>query len=74
MTIQAELVAIGSELVLGQIVDTNTSFMAKRLAEIGIEIVRTATVGDALERMESSSPPAGSVPRRTISPARRSPT
>ena len=52
MTIQAELVAIGSELVLGQIVDTNTSFMAKRLAEIGIEIVRTATVGDALERME----------------------
>ncbi|MBI4536706.1 MAG: CinA family nicotinamide mononucleotide deamidase-related protein [candidate division NC10 bacterium] len=52
MRIQAELVAIGSELVLGQIVDTNTSFMAKHLAEIGIEIVRTATVGDALERME----------------------
>jgi len=41
MSVQAELVAIGSELVLGQIVDTNTSFMAKRLAEIGIEIVRT---------------------------------
>ncbi len=52
MSVQAELVAIGSELVLGQIVDTNTSFMAKRLAEIGIEIVRTATVGDDLGRME----------------------
>ncbi len=52
MSVQAELVAIGSELLLGQIIDTNTSFIAKRLAEIGIEVVRTATVGDSLERME----------------------
>jgi nicotinamide-nucleotide amidase len=52
MRVQAELVAIGSELLLGQIVDTNTSFIAKRLAEIGVEVVRTATVGDSLERME----------------------
>jgi len=53
MSVQAELVAIGSELLLGQIIDTNTSFIAKRLAEIGVEVVRTATVGDSLERMES---------------------
>ena len=52
MQVHAELVAIGSELLLGQIVDTNTSFIAKRLAEIGIEVVRTATVGDSMERME----------------------
>jgi nicotinamide-nucleotide amidase len=52
MQVQAELVAIGSELLLGQIIDTNTSFIAKRLAEVGIEVVRTATVGDSLERME----------------------
>jgi len=52
MQVQAELVAIGSELLLGQIIDTNTSFIAKRLAEIGVEVVRTATVGDSLERME----------------------
>jgi len=52
MSVQAELVAIGSELLLGQIIDTNTAFIAKRLAEIGVEVVRTATVGDSLERME----------------------
>ena len=52
MRVQAELVAIGSELLLGQIIDTNTAFIAKRLAEIGVEVVRTATVGDSLERME----------------------
>jgi nicotinamide-nucleotide amidase len=53
MSIQAELVAIGSELLLGQIIDTNSAFIAKRLAEIGVEVVRTGTVGDSLERMES---------------------
>lgn len=52
MSIQAELVAIGSELLLGQIIDTNTAFIAKRLAEIGVEVVRTGTVGDSLERMK----------------------
>lgn len=52
MRVQAEVVAIGSELLLGQIIDTNTAFIAKRLAEIGVEVVRTATVGDSLERME----------------------
>jgi nicotinamide-nucleotide amidase len=53
MSIHAELVAIGSELLLGQIIDTNSAFIAKRLAEVGIEVVRTGTVGDSLERMES---------------------
>jgi nicotinamide-nucleotide amidase len=49
---KAEIIAIGSELLLGQIVDTNTSYIAKRLAENGIEIVQTATVGDDLQRMK----------------------
>jgi nicotinamide-nucleotide amidase len=53
MSIHAELVAIGSELLLGQIIDTNSAFIAKRLAEVGIEVVRTGAVGDSLERMES---------------------
>ncbi len=51
---KAEIIAIGSELLLGQIVDTNSAFIAKRLAEIGIEIVQTKTVGDDLGRMEES--------------------
>jgi nicotinamide-nucleotide amidase len=49
---KAEIIAIGSELLLGQIVDTNTSFIAKRLAENGIELIRTSTVGDDLSRIE----------------------
>ena len=47
----AEIIAVGSELLLGQIVDTNSSFIAKRLIENGIEPVRTATVGDDLSRI-----------------------
>ena len=49
---KAEIIAIGSELLLGQIVDTNSSYIAKRLAENGIELVQTATVGDDLQQMK----------------------
>jgi len=49
---KAEIVAIGSELLLGQIIDTNSSYIAKRLAENGIELVQTATVGDDLQQMK----------------------
>jgi len=37
---------------LGQIVDTNSSFIAKALAKNGVELVRTTTVGDDLQRMK----------------------
>ncbi len=47
----AEIIAIGSELLLGQIVDTNSSTLAKMLAEIGIELVRISSVGDDSGRM-----------------------
>jgi nicotinamide-nucleotide amidase len=49
---KAEIIAIGSELLLGQIIDTNSSYIAKRLAENGIELVQTTTVGDDLQRMK----------------------
>jgi nicotinamide-nucleotide amidase len=49
---KAEIIAIGSELLLGQLVDTNSSFIAKRLAENGIELIQTTTVGDDLLRMK----------------------
>src|SRR5512136_3323 len=50
--IKAEIIAIGSELLLGQLVDTNSSYIAKRLAENGIELIQTTTVGDDLQRMK----------------------
>jgi len=49
---KAEIVAIGSELLLGQIIDTNSSYIAKRLAENGIELVQTTAVGDDLQQMK----------------------
>ena len=49
---KAEIIAIGSELLLGQIIDTNSSYIAKRLAENGIELNQTTTVGDNLQRMK----------------------
>jgi len=43
---KAEIIAIGSELLLGQIVDTNSSYIAKILADNGVELVRVSAVGD----------------------------
>lgn len=48
----AEIITIGSELLLGQILDTNTSSIAKKLAASGVELIRTATVGDDLRRIK----------------------
>ena len=46
-----EIVSIGSELLLGQIVDTNASWIAQRLAENGVNLFYKTTVGDNLDRM-----------------------
>ena len=48
----AEIVAIGSELLLGQIVDTNSSWMAQRLTTLGINLFYKTTVGDNPGRMK----------------------
>jgi nicotinamide-nucleotide amidase len=47
----ARIISIGSELLLGQILDTNTAWIAKRLAESGLELVQTSMVGDHLQRI-----------------------
>jgi len=47
----AEIISIGSELLLGQIVDTNATWMAQRLTEIGINLYRKTVVGDNKSRM-----------------------
>jgi nicotinamide-nucleotide amidase len=47
----AELVAIGSELLLGQIVDTNSAWMAQRLTALGVNLFHTSVVGDNAGRM-----------------------
>jgi nicotinamide-nucleotide amidase len=48
----AEVVAIGSELLLGQIVDTNSAWMAQRLTALGINLFYKTIVGDNPKRMK----------------------
>lgn len=48
---EAEIVAVGNELLLGETVDTNSAWAAKRLSEIGVRVVRTTHVGDDAGRL-----------------------
>lgn len=48
---RAELIAVGTELLLGEGVDTNSAWISARLAEIGVDVYRHVTVGDNLERL-----------------------
>jgi len=48
---RAEILTIGTELLLGQIVDSNTRMIAVALRENGFDLFRTATVGDNPERI-----------------------
>ncbi len=43
---QAEIVVIGTELLLGQIIDTNAAYLAQQLSNIGINLYYKSTVGD----------------------------
>ena len=47
----AEIVSIGSELLLGQIVDTNASWLARRLTDLGVNLFYKTVVGDNPGRM-----------------------
>ncbi len=50
----AEIIAIGTELLLGEITDTNSVFMARQLRDIGVNIFFMTTVGDNLGRIAES--------------------
>lgn len=47
----AEIVAIGSEILLGQIVDSNSAWIAQRLAQVGVNLFYKTVVGDNQDRM-----------------------
>jgi nicotinamide-nucleotide amidase len=52
--VQIELITIGDELLLGFTVDTNAAFIARALAELGVEIVHRTTVGDEADRIAAA--------------------
>src|ERR687894_478038 len=47
----AEIVAIGTEILLGSLVDTNTAWLSRRLAALGVAVYRHTTVGDNRSRL-----------------------
>ena len=50
-TVRGEVVAIGTEMLLGDLVDTNSAFIARELKAIGVNLHLKTVVGDNLERM-----------------------
>jgi competence/damage-inducible protein CinA-like protein len=49
----AEIITIGTELLLGETVDTNTRHIARTLRDLGINLFRTQTIGDNANRIAS---------------------
>lgn len=48
---QASIITIGDELLIGQVVDTNSAWMAQELNKAGIRVIRRVAVGDVWEEI-----------------------
>ncbi|MDB5098794.1 MAG: competence/damage-inducible protein cinA [Cyanobacteria bacterium RYN_339] len=51
---RAEVLCIGTELLIGQVVNTNATYLAKELAAIGVDLLWVTTVGDNPARMDAA--------------------
>lgn len=51
----AEIIVIGTELLLGETIDTNTSFIARKLREVGIDLFHTQIIGDNSARITEAA-------------------
>ncbi len=51
---QAELIAVGTELLLGHTIDTDSAFASRELAAAGVDVLRRFTVGDNPDRLEQT--------------------
>ena len=69
----AEIICVGTELLLGDIVNTNAQFLSRELAELGISVLHQHVIGDNPGRLRDLVKaaaicwcfPAGLAPRRT---------
>lgn len=50
----AEIISIGTELLLGDIVNTNSAFLARQLSQLGIDVFHQSVVGDNENRLKES--------------------
>lgn len=54
MGIKAEIIAIGNEIISGDVVDTNSSYIAKNLLNLGVETLCHTSVGDSPEDIKKA--------------------
>src|SRR5438132_2795608 len=50
----AEILSIGTELLLGQIVDTNANYLAQQLPALGVDLYYVSQIGDNLQRLTAA--------------------
>ena len=51
---KAQIITVGDEILIGQIIDTNSAFISKELIKIGIEVTKIVSIGDFKEEILSS--------------------
>ena len=51
----AEIISVGTELLLGNILNTNAQYLSRELAELGITVQRESTIGDRKSTRLNSS-------------------
>src|SRR5262249_49755121 len=49
---KAEIIAVGTELLIGDVVNTNATWLSKELAGIGVDVFYHVTVGDSPKRIQ----------------------
>ena len=47
----AEIISVGTELLLGNILNTNAQYLSRELADLGITVQRESTIGDNHDRL-----------------------
>ncbi|CAM2964049.1 competence/damage-inducible protein A [Streptococcus acidominimus] len=50
---KAELIAVGTEILTGQIVNTNAQYLSEKMAEIGVDVYFQTAVGDNEDRLKT---------------------
>ena len=48
---KAEIISVGTELLLGETLDTNSNYLAQELPEIGIDLLWATQIGDNFDRL-----------------------
>ncbi|MEG1610575.1 MAG: molybdopterin-binding protein, partial [Bilophila sp.] len=54
VSMNAEIISVGTELLLGHTINTDATFVARELSAIGIDLLYACTVGDNAARLQSA--------------------